>query len=77
MNEKTFQIYPNPANQQLTIATEMSGQVDIMGINGVLHKTLKVSEALQNISIADLSKGIYWVRFTSNDQTKIRKLVVN
>ncbi|MGV3459149.1 MAG: DUF7619 domain-containing protein [Flavobacterium sp.] len=73
-----FTMYPNPANGFVTIklANEAAANVAIID---VLGKTVLISELdaqEQNLDIASLNNGIYFVKVTANGASAVKKLVV-
>ena len=74
-----FQLYPNPANEFVTIKTnEFESQTRIM-ISDMLGKTvkeIKTNSIHTQVDIADLKKGVYFVSVIGQNGLKTRKLVV-
>lgn len=76
---KDFNVYPNPTNGSFDIELENSkvkNSVEIYSIYGE-----KVFESINNdkklISISELKSGIYLIKVNQNENTIIKKLVVN
>ncbi|MDR0206607.1 MAG: T9SS type A sorting domain-containing protein [Bacteroidales bacterium] len=74
--EQNIKIFPNPANQYVTIATSQNAiitDVKIFDICGalVIHKPFT-----ENIDIATLQNGIYFVHIETNEGTFVKHLVV-
>lgn len=69
-------VSPNPAHNQLTIGTGNSGnaQIELLDYIGKTINTFNAEQNLQ-IDIANLPKGIYFVRATSNDYNETIKFV--
>jgi len=69
-------IYPNPATNVLNIQSdiEVLTKVSITDLNGRVVK--QVSNNLSQISLGDLSKGIYMVTIESANAKKVEKLIV-
>ena len=65
MSEKTYRIYPNPAQRYFTINTEESVTVDIFGLDG---QRLLSSPAEKGapISVETLPAGLYMVRISTS-----------
>ena len=66
-----FSVYPNPAQNVLTIETDkisVKNIISIMDINGreLIHQTLKSKKIEINVSL--LSSGIYFIKFTNEDK---------
>jgi len=72
-----FSVYPNPANDFITIHSETQGTAEVYNMIGELKIKAKV-EAQSRISLSKLSNGIYILKFTSNSgQTQISRFVKN
>jgi hypothetical protein len=78
-----FQVYPNPASDQITVSLELkeSGdlKVEIMDVAGRLVATLmdeKQNEGALNrqFNTAGIAAGNYWVRASINGKTSTQKL---
>lgn len=71
-----FNIYPNPATSTLTI--ESNEAIELLEILDLSGKTL-VSQAkisnLHKLNIEALNRGIYMIRFTSNNQVVTKQFV--
>lgn len=63
--ESTFQLYPNPANHQLTISKEgsLKGQLKIWDNMGLLTGELTI-ENQESIDLTDFENGMYFYEFT-------------
>jgi len=73
-------LYPNPANQQITISLEDNTsnpiQVNILDVLGKTQKQISFKGSSQTIDVADLTAGIYLVQITSEKQTKTIRLEI-
>lgn len=70
-------IYPNPANNSITVNTENSVEsIQIFNAIGKLVKGVNSPSKAEVINISSLSAGVYFVSVTSNGQTKTDKLMV-
>ncbi len=75
-------VYPNPANDKLTIQLDntMEGKamVEILDLTGKLiySSTINADFKLQTIDISKVSKGIYYLRISNNNTTNNQKLVI-
>jgi hypothetical protein len=87
INEKnfdaTFQIFPNPAKDAIHInlsnLNAELGTIEIYNLTGILVKQVVLGTETsfdQNISINDLSSGIYLVKTKIGRRTSSRKLIV-
>ncbi len=74
----SFNIYPNPANEQLTIESTRlfeSGIVSIFNINGQQLFTKKIDDCKIKINITNFACGVYFVKIFSNDCISIKKFI--
>lgn len=81
-NDVPFDLYPNPANSQLrfTIPGDFAnGVIRIVDLNGKVVKMLNVAEIYSNaqVSVSDLSAGIYLVTISNNKEVLSKKLIIN
>lgn len=78
-NTNTIMVYPNPANDKITVRSSenelvMVSIVDILGSEQLLVHT---SETQTEIDIAGLKAGIYFVRVIQNGKSFTEKLIIN
>lgn len=81
----TLELFPNPANQNTTLKTEMKIQSDLLieitDLTGkmVFNESLNSVYGIINISIPvnEFNNGIYFVRIITADQSKTAKLVIS
>ena len=71
----TFSIYPNPANNYLTITSQINGIKNI-AIYDILGKQVLNTIASERIDISSLANGVYIVKITQNEFSVTKKLVV-
>ena len=81
--DATFSIFPNPAknnfNVNLQNVNNANCKVEIVNAYGAIVKSIDLgydSKISNNISISDLSSGIYFVKTTLGDKTSARKLII-
>ena len=73
-----FSVYPNPVSNLLYITTPKNYYtLGIYNIQGQLMSTPSVYSGSQTIDYSQYTKGIYLMKFTSNDHTKIFKIIKN
>ncbi|MCU0421282.1 MAG: T9SS type A sorting domain-containing protein [Bacteroidia bacterium] len=84
--ENGIVLYPNPANEKITIQFESTNtisatQVNIVDLSGraVLTSALDVNNGLNKheINIAALQKGLYFIQVTNASGTSVKKLMIN
>ena len=70
-------VYPNPSNGIFTVETPVNTSMDVFNVNGKLVYSSTFNEVKNRVELNNFSSGIYTVRFTSNRQSAIKKIVVN
>jgi hypothetical protein len=76
-NHNALTIYPNPANDKITIQTskETSGsRLTILNIDGQQFLNRQLTEPKTQIDISDLPSGVYFVRVTSERTVEVGKI---
>jgi hypothetical protein len=76
IQDKFLNIYPNPANEILTIETnEEQGEIRITDLLGNEIKSEKINKSLK-INVSDISKGVYFVTLVSGKNIFAQKIIV-
>jgi uncharacterized repeat protein (TIGR01451 family) len=73
---ENFEFYPNPVNNYLTLTN--SNTIDTVEINSLLGqkvKSIKVDDLQAQIDLTGLTRGIYFVKVTSEGPEKTIKIV--
>ncbi|MES2763421.1 MAG: T9SS type A sorting domain-containing protein [Bacteroidota bacterium] len=80
--DATFTIFPNPAkdfiNVKLNNQNKNECKIEIINSIGQITETLSLGndpEISNNISISNLSSGIYFIKTTLGDKSSVRKLI--
>ncbi|TYA53010.1 T9SS type A sorting domain-containing protein [Formosa maritima] len=76
-NGISFNMYPNPVNNELYISTKsINSVVNVYNITGkvVLTKTLTQGENL--VDVSNLASGVYLARFVSDNKVDTKKLII-
>lgn len=75
-NANNVKVFPNPTNDVLNFSTTSKiEKVEVMNIAGVVLNTY--SNSVQSISLGHLSKGIYFVRISTNKGSEIKKVLIH
>lgn len=71
-------VYPNPANERVIVElpTAAQGVGSVYNTTGALVKTIENFTAKTEISVSDLTPGVYFLHVQSEEKTSIVKLVV-
>ncbi|UOQ53512.1 M36 family metallopeptidase [Hymenobacter cellulosivorans] len=85
LNEKLVEVYPNPAQNQLTVRTQVSSTVPVqVELLTVLGRTVLTTSAAAariqaegiRLNTTELANGIYVVRLTTSEGTITKKVMV-
>jgi hypothetical protein len=72
-------VYPNPVADILNITSDATTEfnlIEIVAINGRFIKQVKTETASQvQISVADLAKGIYFLRISTDEGSVVKKII--
>jgi len=75
-----FSLYPNPASNFVTLKIESTNKakliLNIYDAMGSLVRSEALKQNQEQISIEDLSNGIYWVAIKSKDQIESQRLII-
>jgi len=72
-----FSMYPNPARSSFSILSKtQSSKLDVYSITGKLVLTKELSFGENEVGITSLSSGVYLARFTSENRSETKKLIV-
>ena len=67
-------LFPNPASGQVTVQCAEMKQVEVFSMDGCLVRSIKVKgDACQ---LKGLNSGIYVVRILKDDETLVRRLIM-
>jgi hypothetical protein len=78
INAATFEIYPNPTQNNLRItANSPVERIEVFNLVGERVADVQPMANNTNIDLAAQSQGIYLVKVTINGQTSVRKVVKN
>lgn len=77
INDLSVQIFPSPANDILTIRTEVSSEYHITILNekGECIETKSFLGKNETLDVSRLSEGLYFVEIKSDDQRSYKKFV--
>ncbi|NVK27027.1 MAG: T9SS type A sorting domain-containing protein [Flavobacteriia bacterium] len=76
MQPDIFKIYPNPAHSTVRVEGEMKGEVVLLSLNGrVLGSWVKAESELV-LDLSQFSRGVYLIRFESDNRQLTKRLMV-
>ena len=78
IGNSNFKLFPNPANNSVTVVSSGNADIQISDITGKTLRTIAASNSvIANIETADLSNGIYLVTITENGLRSTQRLVIS
>ncbi|MGQ9847507.1 MAG: T9SS type A sorting domain-containing protein [Bacteroidales bacterium] len=69
-------LYPNPTSNYIVLLSNGNGNLTITDITGKVVYNASVNQTQQYFNIANLSKGIYMVKYTSKNNSFTQKLLI-
>ena len=77
MADDRVRIYPNPANDLITIEMKISGpcSIELNAVNGQLIYSAQTQESIHHIDVSSFQKGLYFITVKSEDYTRVEKIV--
>jgi hypothetical protein len=76
LSSGTFNIHPNPANENITVEAPANSLICVTNFLGQQVIELKASENQTKLNISTLAKGVYFVSVRSESQTITKRLIV-
>lgn len=73
---QTWSVYPNPANNQITINNVAGAEISIFNLAGQQVAGVNVASATQTINVANLSEGLYIIRVVTDGKISTGKFNV-
>jgi hypothetical protein len=72
-----FNVYPNPANDNVSVVSNENGQLNVVDMSGrtVLTEPL-ISNTRLNVSTSNLPTGVYQINLVSEQSSKTEKLII-
>lgn len=71
-----FSIYPNPANDIVTILSEGADQLMVMNALGQTILVINNPQSKASINVTDFDNGVYFIQLKKGEVTKTKKLIV-
>ena len=79
-DENWFEIYPNPASDELTLAlwnNELpSAKIKIYNTSGILLRSHSLNQVKTQLGISDLPNGVYFIVLNRGEKVVSKKLIV-
>ncbi len=74
-DKSTFQVYPDPATDKITIGTLQKGFLEILNIQGQIIFQQSLQEEKTDINVREFAKGIYILKLSNNNKTEVTRFV--
>ena len=72
----SFEVYPNPAHETVTVSTTMNAQkVEVLNYLGQVIYSQSVSSNNFTLNVANYADGVYFIRISGNDGIATQKLI--
>jgi hypothetical protein len=75
--DHNFKVFPNPAKDTVQFSVNSNENLDIEIFDMLGKSVLRVNAVRNEVNIADLNSGLYFVQMTLGTQQATKKLVVN
>lgn len=70
-----FSFFPNPANDKLIIKYPRKADVEIVNASGQILKTIYHSGAMTNVELANLAKGVYFLKLKTDTGIIVKRFI--
>ncbi len=70
-----FNLFPNPASNNIKIETSNPSSIEILNLKGQLLMNINEVNNSANIDISTFAKGLYFVKFISNECIEVKKFI--
>lgn len=78
INELPVEVYPNPANMQVTISDIPAGaRITLLDLTGKTLQTTYAEDKNTTLSTSHLPKGMYLIQVDADGASAVRKLIIN
>jgi hypothetical protein len=82
LQQLEFSIFPNPADNQLTVTLPQSNEtstIEILGVNGQIISQNTAYQGVDKffLDVSSLSKGFYFIKISSENQIGIKPFVIS
>jgi PKD repeat protein len=74
----SIDMYPNPANDVLTINADqvLDASIEVYNVSGKLVLSENIQGTTKTINVTNLAKGMYMIKITNNEGSSIQRLIV-
>ncbi|QZE13455.1 zinc-dependent metalloprotease [Halosquirtibacter laminarini] len=75
-NSEKDVIYPNPTKESFTVHLKGSSTITICNIEGITMKQVRLSKGLRQVSVRDLTPGVYFVKIKSGNTITKHRIII-
>jgi hypothetical protein len=76
MPEKRFSIFPNPASVSIRVIADQGARIEIIDLNGQIHKTIFASGSETIIDLAGIPRGVYEIKISTDNDIFVKKIII-
>lgn len=76
VEQSQINLYPNPANDFVSVSANDLYKISVYDITGKVIKVVQMSSNIQNIDLSQLTQGIYTFVFENNSNIEVKKVIV-
>ncbi|HYD90597.1 MAG TPA: T9SS type A sorting domain-containing protein, partial [Flavobacterium sp.] len=69
------EVYPNPVRSELIIPDVTESSVLILNSSGTVLKQVDVNQSDKKINLSDLNPGTYYLKYSSNNKEKMKRIM--
>lgn len=70
-----IEMFPNPANNKLTIEASQKTDIVILNLKGQIIKRINAAEKQTTIDISDLARGMYFIKVRTKKDFAVKKFI--
>lgn len=77
-DDAQVQIFPNPANDKITIAWQQSAdaQIELIDLSGRSVQKHSLKNGMHTLDCSSLSEGVYFVKITGGGKSQTKKVII-
>ncbi|MCF6366268.1 MAG: DUF4465 domain-containing protein [Bacteroidales bacterium] len=73
---KNVSVYPNPTKSSVNIDNVLNADISVIDITGKIIYTINNCRKSEKIDVSNLNTGVYFIRIENNNQSFIKKLII-
>lgn len=74
---KNINVYPNPANEIVTITNTQNKNIQICDISGRIINEFQSESISERLDVSEFQNGVYFIRISKDNLLTTKKLVIN